>query len=321
MRFLKTLCVGLLLCGDALAEPLKIAYSDWPGWVAWDIAEKKGFFEKHDVDVELKWFEYMPSMDAFAAGQADAVAVAHVDSLVLNATGARNIIVLLNDFSFGNDKVVAAPGIKSIKDLKGKKVAVEVGVVSHLFLINALKANGMSESDVTIVNTPNHQTPQVFATGEVDAISAWQPASGQALKMVSGANEVYTTKQIPGMIYDTLAVSPESLMTRRADWQKVVAAWYDVVDFMKDPANKDEVLEILSARVSLTPAEYEPLLEGTKILSSEEALSAFQKGDGLDSIYGSLKLADDFFVKSKIYETPVKIDRTVNSKFTQKVKK
>ena len=29
------------------AEPLKIGYSDWPGWVAWAIAEQKGFFKAH----------------------------------------------------------------------------------------------------------------------------------------------------------------------------------------------------------------------------------------------------------------------------------
>jgi NitT/TauT family transport system substrate-binding protein len=312
--------LGLIACA-AGAEPLKIAYSDWPGWVAWDIAKAKGFFEKHDVEVELKWFDYMPSMDAFAAGQVDGVSVAHVDSLVLNATGARNIMILLNDYSYGNDKIVAAPGINSIKDLKGKKVAVEVGVVSHLFLIKALEANGMTEADVTIVNTPNHQTAQVFASGAVDAVSAWQPASGQALKAVTGSTQLFTSKNVPGLIYDSLVVSPKSLMQRQAEWEKVIAAWYDVVDYMADPANKTEILEILSARVSLTPDEYEPLLEGTKILSRAESLKAFEKRDDLFSIYGSLKVSDEFFVKSKIYDEPVNIDRTVNGAFTRKVLK
>lgn len=304
---------------SSYAAPLKIAYSDWPGWVAWDIAIQKGFFEKHGVEVEMKWFDYMPSMDAFAAGQVDGVSVAHVDSLVLNATGARNIMVLLNDMSYGNDKVVARPGINSIKDLKGKKVAVEVGVVSHLFLIKALEANGMTEDDIEIINTPNHMTAQVFASGAVDAIAAWQPASGQALKAVTNSKQLFTTKDAPGLIYDSLVVSPKSLMTHKEDWEKVIAAWYDVVDYMADPSNKEEMLNILSARVSLSPADYAPLLDGTKILSREEVLQSFEKREDLFSIHGSLKLADDFFLKSKIYDKPVNIDRTVNGKLTQKV--
>ncbi|MET0412006.1 MAG: hypothetical protein ABW217_11965, partial [Polyangiaceae bacterium] len=52
---------------------LRIAYSDWPGWVAWDIAEKKGFFRAQGVEVELVWLEYVPSMEHFSRGLVDAV--------------------------------------------------------------------------------------------------------------------------------------------------------------------------------------------------------------------------------------------------------
>ena len=44
---------------------LKIAYSDWPGWIAWDVAVQKGWFKEAGVNVELVWFDYVPSMDAF----------------------------------------------------------------------------------------------------------------------------------------------------------------------------------------------------------------------------------------------------------------
>jgi NitT/TauT family transport system substrate-binding protein len=192
----KLLALGMLVAvgNSALsaAEPLKIAYSDWPGWIAWDIAVQKGFFTKHGVDVEMKWMEYVPSMDAFAAGQVDGVCVAQVDALVLSASGTRNLTILLNDYSNGNDKLVARPGINSVADLKGRKVSAEVGVVSHLLLIKALESSGMSESDVILVNTPNNQAPQVFASGDVDAVTCWQPSSGQALKAVPGSRAIFT---------------------------------------------------------------------------------------------------------------------------------
>lgn len=306
----------LMMAATAYAEPLKIAYSDWPGWIAWDIAERKGFFKKHGVDVELKWFEYMASMDAFAAGQVDAVCVANGDALVLTATGARNIMILVNDFSNGNDKIVAAPGISSVKELKGKKIGVELGLVSHLLLINALKENGMSEKDVTLVNVPTHQTAQVLASGDVDAIVAWQPNSGQALKSVHGSTAIYTSADAPGLIYDTLTVSLGSLMEKRTEWQKVVGAWYDVVAYMKDPANKKEMLEILSARVSLKPEEYEPFLEGTQILALPEAVDALKPGSGYASLYGSSDVVNEFFVENKVYETPVNVKKSIDSSFT-----
>ena len=301
-------------------EPLRIAYSDWPGWVAWDIAKEKGFFKKHGVDVELLWFEYVASMDAFAAGKADAVCVANGDAMVLNATGARNIVILVNDYSNGNDKIVARPGIKSVKDLKGKKIGVEIGFLSHALLIKALQDNGMVEDDVKLVNMPTHQAAQVLASGDVDAIVAWQPHSGMALKALDGATAIYTTADAPGIIYDTLVVNPGSLLKRKDDWKKVVAAWYDVIDYMSDPANEEEALKILSARVGLTPEEYKPFLSGTKMLSLEEALATLEIKEGFDSIYGSSKIVDDFFVKNKVYDKPVKIKRCIDSSLTESVK-
>ena len=52
---------------DSSNEPLRIAYSDWPGWVAWEIGIQKGFFNDAGVNVEFTWLDYVASMDSFAA--------------------------------------------------------------------------------------------------------------------------------------------------------------------------------------------------------------------------------------------------------------
>src|SRR5262245_8679104 len=161
----------------ASGPALTIAYSDWPGWVAWDIGLKKGWFEAAGVKVDFKWFEYVPSMEAFSAGKVDAVAMTNGDQLVTGASGAPSVALLLNDYSNGNDMVVAKPGIESVAQLKGKKVGVEVGFVSHLMLLNALNVAKLSDRDIEIVNLPTDQTPQALKSGSVDAIVAWQPNS------------------------------------------------------------------------------------------------------------------------------------------------
>src|SRR6478735_11060561 len=149
------LCAGAfaLSVGSLAAAPLKVAYSDWPGWTAFAIAQEKGWFKDAGVDVELLWFEYGPSMEAFTAGKVDAVMVTNGDALGTGAGGAKNVMILVTDYSNGNDMIVAKPGIKSLKDLKGKKIGLETGFVEHLMLLNGLEKAGMKESDVTIVNT------------------------------------------------------------------------------------------------------------------------------------------------------------------------
>lgn len=124
LKKLGSAALGLIaLCGTAAAEPLKIAYSDWPGWVAWEIGIQKGWFKEEGVEVEFSWFDYVPSMDAFVSGNVDAVCMTNGDALVTGATGKPSVGILINDISNGNDMVVAAPGINSMAELKGKRSA------------------------------------------------------------------------------------------------------------------------------------------------------------------------------------------------------
>lgn len=316
-RIGSALLACLALLSTARAEPLKIAYSDWPGWIAWEIGIQKGWFKEAGVEVEFLWLDYVESMDAYVAGKADAVTMTNGDALVTGATGKPSVGIVINDFSNGNDMIVGAPGIDSMKDLKGKKVGVEEGFVSHLLLLKGLEANGMSADDVTIVNTPTNETPQVLAAKAVDAIGAWQPNSGQALKAVPGSKPIYTSADAPGIIYDLLYVSTESLETRRADWAKVVSVWYQIADFLHDEANLDEALSILAARVNLKPEEYEPFFKGTYILTLDEALERWKDEEGLGSVYGSSKVADDFNVKFEVYEKPLDVKKYLDPSLTK----
>ena len=309
---------GLLaMCGFAGAEPLKIAYSDWPGWIAWEIGVQKGWFKEAGVEVEFLWFDYVPSMDAYVAGKVDGVCMTNGDALVTGATGKPSVGIILNDFSNGNDMIVAAPGIATIKDLKGKKVGLEKGFVSHLLLLTGLKKNGLTEDDVTIVNTPTNETPQVLASKAVDAIGAWQPNSGQALKVLPGSKPVFTSADAPGIIYDLLYVSPESLEKKKAEWEKVVKVWYRIADYIHAEENLDDVLKILSARVKISHEEYEPFLKGTHILTLDEALKRWETGAGLGTVYGSSKVVDDFNLKFKVYEKSQEVSKYLDPSLTK----
>jgi len=306
----------LTLSSLSNAEPLKIGYSDWPGWVAWEVAVDKGWFKEAGVDVRFEWFDYVASMDAFAAGQLDAVSMTNGDALVTGATGAKSVMILMNDYSNGNDMVIGAPGIGSVKDLKGKKVGVEVGFVGHLLLLNALEKSGLTEADVELVNVPTNETPQVLASGEVDAIVAWQPSSGSALDLVPGSKAIYTSADEPGLIYDLLCVSPASLAANRDDWKKVVDVWYRAVDYIKDPATFDDAVKIMASRVGLPPKDYKKFIAGTNILTRAEAKKFFAKGDGFTSVYGSSKISDDFNVANKVYDSPQDIDAYLDPSLT-----
>jgi len=298
------------------AQPLKIGYSDWPGWVAWQVAIDKGWFKEAGVPVTFEWFDYSASMDAFSAGKIDAVTMTNGDALVTGAAGGKSVMIMLTDYSNGNDMIIGRPGVRSIKDLKGKKVAVEMGFVEHLLLLNGLKKAGMTESDITLVNAKTNEMPQMLASGDVAAVGAWQPIAGQTMKSVPGAKPIYTSADEPGLIYDVLAVNPASAKQRRADWIKVVKVWDRVVKYINDPKTQPDAVKIMAARVGVSPETYLPLLKGTKLLSLDEAKKIYVKGDGFNTLYGSSKIADDFNVANDVYKKAEDVNSYLDSSFT-----
>jgi NitT/TauT family transport system substrate-binding protein len=284
--------------GATSGPALKIAYSDWPGWLVWEIAKQKGFFKDAGVSVELSWYTvYGKSIDAFAAGQEDAVLIVCGDALVPGASGKPSAAILLTDYSDGNDMIIGEPGLKSIKDLKGKKVGLEQNLVEHLLLNKALEDNGLSDADVTVVNMETEKTPETLKSGKVDAIGAWYPISGATLEQVAGSRRLYSSKEAPGLIFDALQVSRPSLDGRRDDWKKAV--------------------RIMAGRIEVEPKVLEGNLKGTHLLDRDGNLKAMQKGDTLESVYGSLKYADKFYLRRKVYDNAQKVETYVDPSFVK----
>lgn len=288
-------------------RPLRIAYSDWPGWVAWDVALRKNYFKEEGVDVSFVWLEYVPSMEAFSEGKVDAVCMTNGDALVVGSSGTPSVGILLNDYSNGNDMIVGRRDITKVEDLRGKKIGVEVGFVDHLLLMEALKAAKMTESDVDIVNTKTHETPQALRSGSVSAIAAWQPNSGYALDQVPGSKAIFTSANVPGLIYDLLFVNRSSFARRRADWKKVVQVWFRVAAFVSDPAHRREAAEIMGATTKLSAEKYEKLMDGTRFLDASENKRRFSATPGLDSVQGSSQIVDQFNVANHVYKDPIPV--------------
>ncbi|SDO58194.1 NitT/TauT family transport system substrate-binding protein [Methylobacterium phyllostachyos] len=298
------------------AEPLRIGYSDWPGWVAWQVAIEKGWLKQAGIDARFEWFDYSASMDAFSAGKLDAVTCTNGDALVMGGNGAKNVMIMLTDYSNGNDMIVGKPGVTALTALKGKKVGLEVGLVEHLLLIDGLRKAGMSEADVTLVNAKTNETPQILASGDVAAIGAWQPIAGEAMRAAPGARPLYTSADQPGLIYDVVTVTPSSLAARRADWIKLVGLWDKVVAYIEDPKTQPDAVAIMASKVGVAPAVFTRFLKGTKLLTLAEGRAVMKDAEGFGSLYGSSRQADAFNVKFEVYKAPQDVKASIDPALT-----
>jgi NitT/TauT family transport system substrate-binding protein len=283
---------------SAKADTLKIGYSDWPGYTVFEVANQKGWFKDAGVDVQMVWFDYGPSIDAFSAGKIDADCIVASDALGAGAAGAKSKFVALIDYSDGSDMIVGKPGVASVKDLKGQKVGVELTLVEHMLLIEGLKQNGMTPNDVTLVGTSTNNTPQTLASGSVAAIGAWYPISYQALTQVPGSKPIFTSSDAKGLVYDVLAVSPASLAAHPAEWSKIAAVYYKCVAYLMDPATRDDAVKIMSAKVGADAKVYAKYVPGTHFETLAEAKANYAGSGGAamsihDSLVGSDKVLID----------------------------
>lgn len=301
-------------------KPITIGYSDWPGWVAWQVAIEKGWFKEAGVNVEFKWFDYSASLSAFATNQLDAVMVTNGDNLVTGSGGTKGVMIMATDYSAGNDVIIAKPGITSIQDLKGKKVATEKGLVDHLLLSTALNDAKINLKDVTLINTMTNELPQVFNTPDIDAIAVWQPVANQALRSVAGSKIIFTSKDKPGLIYDTLTVNPAHLEANKEQWKKIIKVWDRTVKYINDPATHTDAVEIMSKRVGVDAKVYMQFVDGTHLLDLRANKKVFTKGNGFDSIYGSSYHVNKFNITNGIYTSEINVDSVIEPNLVQELK-
>ncbi|KGT46991.1 MULTISPECIES: ABC transporter substrate-binding protein [Acinetobacter] len=305
--------------GSLNSKPITIGYSDWPGWVAWQVAIEKGFFKEAGVNVDFKWFDYSASINAFSANQLDAISVTNGDNLVIASGGTKGAMIMVTDYSAGNDVIIAKNGINSIADLKGKHIAVEKGLVDHLLLSTALEDAKIKSNEVTLVNSMTNELPQVFNTPDVSAIAVWQPVANQALKAVPGAKIIYSSQDKPGLIYDTLTVNMTHLSAHQEEWKKIIQVWDKTVKFINDPATHEEAVKIMANKVGVDPKQYKQFIGGTHLLDLAANKTVFSKGTGFDSIYGSTYHVNKFNVINGVYSAEQDADSLIYPAFVQSV--
>lgn len=307
----------------AKSAPIVLGYSSWAGWWPWAIAEEEGLFEANGVNVELKWFdEYIPSMEALAAGQLDANCQTLNDTISFAANAVNGeVVVLVNDNSAGNDKIIVSEEINSLEDLKGKTVALEEGVVDDFLLTLALEEKGMSREDVTIKGLDTGAAAAAFVTGEVDAVGAFPPFWLTALER-EGSKELVTSKEFPGAIPDLLVVTQKLIDKQPDNVQALVNTWFAIREFMEK--NPDKADEIMAERANVSVEEFQQFKEGTKFFTIEENLEAFTPGDSMKHMpFAAEKMAkfmvDVGFLEEKDVPDLTKIfdDRFVKEYATQ----
>ena len=277
-----------LAAGSALAQaPAKktyeVCWSHYTGWEPWAYADEKGLLkkwgEKYGIAIRLTLVnDYVESVNLYTAGKYQACAMTNMDVLTIPAVGGVDSTALIvGDFSNGNDGIVIRNG-KTVKDLKGKRIKLVQLSVSHYLLSRALTMNGMSEKDVTLVNTSDADIASLFLAEKTGAAVTWNP---MLLKVRSGKGVglVFDSSKIPGEIIDMMVIrtdAPDALK------KALTGAWFETMAAMSGSGKPaKDAIAFMAAKAGGTVAEFEAQLKTTSMFYKAADAAAFTKSPRL----------------------------------------
>jgi NitT/TauT family transport system substrate-binding protein len=225
--------LGLAGCVRAPDAALRIGTNVWIGSEPLYLSRELGRLDPHAVQL----VEYPSASEVLRAFRNEAIdgMVISLDELFgLVVDGLKPRVVLVVDVSHGADVVVGRPGMRNMRDLAGRSIAVESGALGAFVLSRALALSGMQPGDVKVVHLESNEQPAAFVRGQVDGAVTFDPYRTQLLK--SGAVTLFDSTRIPGEIVDLLAVRANVLDKRPHAIQPLLAGWFDALDYMqRDP--------------------------------------------------------------------------------------
>lgn len=229
----------LLLSTGASAAGSKtqfeVAWSVYAGWAPWDYADSSGILrkwaERYGIDIRLRLIDdYATSLKQYGSGKFDACAMTNMDALSIAAeAGVDSTVVVIGDFSNGNDGIVLKGSGSTLASIRGRQVYLVSGSVSHYLLARGLATVALTERDVHIVDTSDSRIASTFASAPAGAaVVTWKPQLSDVLS-ISNATLVYDSSRLRGEIMDLMVVRTEVLKANPDLALALTGAWYETL--------------------------------------------------------------------------------------------
>ena len=160
---------------------------NWIGYGPIYCAAANGDYRKYGADVRLVTFSDNSLMSgALEGGEIEASTLTYDQVITANAKGWKLKVVMPLDYSVGGDAIVSGPAVRSVTDLKGRRVAFQPLSPSDFLLGYALAQAGLSQKDIRPINSTPEGVVAIMATGSVDAGVTFQPSVSAILKLAGG---------------------------------------------------------------------------------------------------------------------------------------
>lgn len=299
---------SLLLNGTAEAQdkpiPIRVGWqpdSNAPFYVA----RKAKLFEKVGLDPTFIKFLSGPAM--FAAFQSESIDVGELTvspfvGAIANGVQIVGIAAAFNESKVNLLLVPADSPAKTIKDLRGKKVAATRGSLSYLGLALDLKNNNMSFEDIVYMNMPVAAIIPAFQHGDIDAAWVWSPWA-QRLQ-ASG-----------GRVIGTVPDMATNLWSARRAWlarnNEAARRFIEALDMGAQMVKRNPELAIpeMAQELSIPTEMARELKQKVTMPTAEEQIDPLSSSSVVDfktgdrGLAATVKLTSEFFLKEGIIKS------------------
>jgi NitT/TauT family transport system substrate-binding protein len=265
-----------------LNRPLMVGINTWaghaPGIVfnnGMEPSPGSQYKTKYGMDVKFVLLEDPAAkLAAFRSGQVD-IMWNTVDNWareasILAAENKQAKSIIMQDWSRGGDGIVALSSIKSVEDLKGKKIACTQFTPSHFLLLYLLSQSGLSPEDRAAVErnimftTDAPAAAAAFTAKQVDAAVTWEPdLSGAVTARGNEAHVLVSTQAATNIIADTLCARQDVIDQAPETIRDFVRGWLDGIEMIKN--NPNGSYEVVGKALKLDNETVSGMLSGLKL--------------------------------------------------------
>ncbi|WP_240930446.1 aliphatic sulfonate ABC transporter substrate-binding protein [Isoptericola sp. BMS4] len=279
--------------GGSSEDTIEVAFGyipDFNGTSLLAIAEDQGLWEEHGIEVTTPSFTNGPlQIQALGSGDLDFGYIGP-GAFWLPASGQAKIVAM-NTLGQA-DRVVAQPGIETMEDLRGKKVAVPEGTSGDMILTLALEEAGMTKDDIELVPMEPSAIVAALSSGQVDGAGFWYPALATVKEQVPGLVEIASNSDFEDtMAFPTAFVASNDLVENDPEKvDRVLGVLREAIEYRAD--HVDEAIASTAEYNDLAVEDVEGDAANVEILSLDDIDTMTEDG----TVDDWLTVMGDYFV-------------------------
>ncbi len=294
-------CFIFAACTNAPLATLRIGTDVWLGFEPLYLARDLGYFEQQPVQL----VEYSAAAEAdraFRNGSVNLITTTIDTTLTFAESNSNLRAIMALDMSNGGDVMLAQPEIKTLSELKGRKIGMETSTFGLLVLTHALEKAGLSQKDIELVNTEFKQQEKAFQQKKIDALVTYEPTRSKLLS--TGAKLMFDSSQIPGEIVDLIVGDAKLLETHKKQLAILAKAWFRATEYIQK--NPDDAAKRMIQRQGISTEELAKSLKGIRFFTLEENKKFLSKTD--PTLEKGAKRLSQFLLTHKLLKQTVNLD-------------